>query len=55
MGNPCGYGCCRSTDCAHCRHYTPTIFDRKIPKWLGNIGFGIEAWLLTINTRLERN
>ena len=55
MGNPCGYGRCQSTDCIHCRHYTPTIFNKKVPKWLGNISFGIEAWLLTINTRLERN
>ena len=42
MGNSCGYGNCMRTDCEKCCHYTPTMFDVKVPKWLGNIGFRIE-------------
>lgn len=46
MGNPCGYGYCMSSECEKCPHYTPTCFGVKVPRWLGNILFRFEQWLL---------
>lgn len=55
MGNPCSFPHCKSVECTNCKYYTPTMFDKKVPKWIGNIGFLIETWLLTINMKLGRN
>ena len=47
MGNPCGYGYCMSAECKKCCHYTPTCFDVRVPKWLGNLLFRLEATLFS--------
>lgn len=46
MGNPCGHGYCKCTECDNCYHYTPTCFGIKVPKWLGNALFKLEEWLM---------
>lgn len=51
MGNPCMGGRCMSGDCEKCPRYTPTCFDIRIPRWLGNILFRFEGWLF----RLKKN
>jgi hypothetical protein len=46
MGNSCGNGYCMSAECEQCKCYSPTIFGKNVPKWIGNIGFIIEAFIL---------
>lgn len=45
MGNPCGYGNCKEAHCIKCPCFKPTICDVRVPKWIGIIGFNIEAWI----------
>lgn len=45
MGNPCGRGNCKGTECEKCSLFNPTIFDVKVPKWIGILGFRLEAVL----------
>lgn len=44
MGNLCGYGYCMKDDCESCPHWTPTIFNIKLPKW---------KWLIRLFYRIE--
>lgn len=46
MGNPCGYGNCMSTECEKCPHYKPTFFGMRVPRWLGNILFMVQSFVL---------
>ena len=45
MGNPCGFGNCRETECEKCPCFSPTIFNIRVPKWIAVIGYRLE-WLL---------
>ena len=47
MGNPCMHGHCMNPECNKCRFYTPTCFGVKVPRWLGNLLFKFEWWLLS--------
>ncbi len=46
MGNPCGYYNCKYARCEFCGKYKPTCFGIRVPRWLGNILFRFEGWLL---------
>lgn len=45
MGNPCMYPHCMRADCEKCSNYKPTCFGIRVPKWLSNILFRLEARL----------
>ena len=46
MGNACMYPNCKSTACKICSYYKPTMFGKRVPRWLGNLGFKIENFLI---------
>ena len=51
MSNPCGFPYCKNIICNNCKYYTLRIFNKIVPKWIGNIGFLIETWLFMINMK----
>lgn len=53
MGNSCGNGFCTSSGCERCKYYCPTLYGHKVPKWLGDLGFNIEAFLFTVLSNLK--
>jgi len=46
MSNPCLMPNCKSTACSICSYYKPKLFGISVPRWIGNIGFRVENWLL---------
>ena len=50
MKNKCEYAPCKSTvvKCENCAFYDPHFYKIKVPKWLGNILYNIEYFLVNL-------
>lgn len=47
MRNKCGYPNCQRT-CEKCKLYKPYFYFIRVPKWLANILYNIEYWLINL-------
>ena len=48
MRNKCGYFNCQNDKCIKCKFYKPYFYFIRIPKWLANILYNIEYWLINL-------
>lgn len=53
MGNPCGFGYCKRSDCEKCGMYKPTVYGIRVPRFVGNLGFKLEVWLWRMYFRMK--
>ena len=51
MSNTCMHSHCKGANYKQCLFYTPTCFGVKVPRWLGNLLFKFEWWLLSRNIK----
>lgn len=48
MRNKCSYPNCQNDKCVKCKFYKPYFYFIRVPKWLANILYNIEYWLINL-------